>query len=62
MAEKNIRTNVQFPESLWERAKTRAVKDRVSLAEIIRRALKEYLKPEKLIPLPRGRRGYRDVE
>ena len=38
-----MRTVITFPDELWEEAKNRAVKERVSLAEIVRRALAEYL-------------------
>jgi hypothetical protein len=41
-----MRTVFIIPDELWEKAKTRALRDRVSLAEIIRRALKEYLRKE----------------
>ncbi len=43
MEEKDIRTNVILPESMWEQAKIRATMERVSFTEIVRRALKEYL-------------------
>jgi hypothetical protein len=43
MKEKDMRTNVILPESLWEKAKIRATMDRVSFTEIVRRALAEYL-------------------
>jgi metal-responsive CopG/Arc/MetJ family transcriptional regulator len=41
--EKDMRTNVILPESLWEKAKIQATMERVSFTEIVRRALKEYL-------------------
>ncbi len=37
-----MRTVVTIPDDIWEKAKTEAVKQRVSLAEIVRRALAEY--------------------
>ena len=43
MEEKDIRTNVILPESLWEKAKIQATMERVSSTEIVRRALAEYL-------------------
>ncbi len=43
MKEKDIRTNVILPESLWEKAKIKATMERVSFTEIVRRALSEYL-------------------
>ncbi len=43
MKEKDIRTNVILPESLWEKAKIQATMERVSFTEIVRRALAEYL-------------------
>ena len=43
MKEKDMRTNVILPESLWEKAKIQATMERVSFTEIVRRALKEYL-------------------
>lgn len=43
MKEKDMRTNVILPESLWEKAKIQATMERVSFTEVVRRALKEYL-------------------
>ena len=43
MKEKDIRTNVILPESLWEKAKIQATMERVSFTEIVRRALAQYL-------------------
>jgi len=43
MKEKDMRTNVILPESLWEKAKIKATMERVSFTEIVRRALTEYL-------------------
>jgi predicted DNA binding CopG/RHH family protein len=43
MKEKDMRTNVILPESLWEKAKIQATMERVSFTEIVRRALTEYL-------------------
>ena len=45
-----MRTIVNIPDDLWEKAKNKAVDERVSLAEIVRRALTKYLakgKPKK---------------
>jgi len=39
-----MRTNIEIPNGLWEKAKIEAVRKRVSLAEIIEEALKKYLK------------------
>jgi hypothetical protein len=44
MKEKDMRTNVILPESLWERAKIQATMERVSFTEIVRRALLAYLR------------------
>ena len=43
MKEKDMRTNVILPESLWEKAKIQATMERVSFTEIVRRALMAYL-------------------
>jgi hypothetical protein len=40
---KIMQTNILLPEMLWEQAKMKAVKDRVSFTEVVRRALTEYL-------------------
>jgi len=37
------RVNINLPEELFEQLRERAFKDRVSITEIVRRALKEYL-------------------
>ncbi len=42
-----MRTVVTIPDDLWERAKNKAIVERASLAEIVRRALKEYLGKKK---------------
>lgn len=44
MKEKDMRTNVILPESLWEKAKIQATMERVSFTEIVRRALITYLR------------------
>ena len=41
--EKDIRTNVILPESMWVRLKILALSKRVPFTEIARRALSEYL-------------------
>jgi metal-responsive CopG/Arc/MetJ family transcriptional regulator len=41
--EKDIRTNIILPESMWVKLKIRAVAERASFTEIVRRALREYL-------------------
>ncbi len=43
MKERDIRTNIILPESMWVKVKIRAVTERISLTEIVRRALREYL-------------------
>jgi hypothetical protein len=43
MKEKDMRTNIILPESMWEKAKIQATMERVSFTEIVRRALREYL-------------------
>ncbi len=40
---KDIKTSLMLPEDIWEEAKILAAKERISLGEIVRRALKEYL-------------------
>lgn len=47
MAVAEKRTQVYFPEELYERVKTRAAKEGKSAAAIIREAVEEYLKEEK---------------
>jgi hypothetical protein len=42
-----MRTVIMIPDDLWEKAKRKAVDERVSLAEIVRRALAKYLVKEK---------------
>ncbi len=41
--EKKVQTNIILTEELWVRAKIRATVDRMSLSELVRRILKEYL-------------------
>jgi metal-responsive CopG/Arc/MetJ family transcriptional regulator len=53
--ETDMRTNVILPESLWEEAKMRAMKDRVPLTEVVRRALRQYLDKKE----PKNRRQTR---
>ena len=43
MEKKDIKTNIIFPMDMWEEAKILAAKERISLGEIVRRALAEYL-------------------
>jgi hypothetical protein len=38
-----LRTIISLPDDLWKKAKIRAVEERVSLAEVVRRALEAYL-------------------
>lgn len=52
--EKDIRTNIILPESLWEKTKIRAAKERIPFTEIVRRALKEYLGRENPKPKKKG--------
>ena len=42
-------TSLIVPKKLWEEAKIRAMKERISLGELIRKAIKDYLgkKPKK---------------
>ena len=47
MDKKEIKTNIIFPIDMWEKAKIRAAKERISLGELVRLALKEYLAREK---------------
>lgn len=42
-----MRTNIEIPDDLWEKAKIEAVRKRVSLAEIIEESLRKYLKEVK---------------
>ena len=48
MKEKDMRTNVILPESLWEKAKIQATMERVSFTEIVRRELTAYLEKSEL--------------
>jgi hypothetical protein len=43
MQKKKIQTNIIFPQDMWERAKIQAAREMVSLGEIVRKGLKEYL-------------------
>ena len=43
MEKREIRTVIIFPVELWEQGKNQAMKERISLGELIRRSLKEYL-------------------
>lgn len=44
--EKDIRTNIILPESMWVRLKILAVSKRIPFTEVARRALGEYLDRE----------------
>lgn len=47
MTEKNwMATNILLPEDLWHEAKVQAVGARISLSELIRRALRDYLEKQ----------------
>ena len=46
--EKKVQTNIILTEELWMRAKIRATVDRVSLSELVRRILREYLDKKEL--------------
>lgn len=39
-----MRTIVDLPDELWKKVKIRAIEEKTSLADIVRRALEEYLK------------------
>ncbi len=52
--EKDMRTNIILPESLWEKAKIRATMERIPFTEIVRRALKEYLDKRAESPKKKG--------
>ena len=41
--EDEVTTSMIVPKELWEQAKIRAAMERISLGELFRRALKEYL-------------------
>ena len=43
MKKKTTTTNIILTEDLWVRAKIRATVERISLSELVRRILKEYL-------------------
>jgi hypothetical protein len=46
--EKVIQTNILLPESLWVRAKMRAIEERISLTGVVRNAVEAYLvKPQR---------------
>ncbi len=48
MPKDEMRTVVILTAELWEKAKLQAMNDRVSLSEVVRRALREYFdKPQK---------------
>lgn len=55
MEKKNVITNIILPEDLWEEAKIRAAKNKISLSEVVRGALIENL--VKQDPEIRKRRG-----
>lgn len=38
-----MRTTIELPDSLWEKAKHRAVAEKTSLAKVIEKALRAYL-------------------
>ena len=46
--EKKVQTNIILTEELWMRAKIRATVDRMSLSELVRRILREYLDKKEL--------------
>jgi len=52
MDKQELKTNIILTVNLWEKAKIRAAKERISLSELVRRALKEYLGKKK--PSERG--------
>jgi predicted HicB family RNase H-like nuclease len=43
MEKKDVKTNIIFPEDMWEEAKIQAAKERISLGELVRQALKDRL-------------------
>jgi hypothetical protein len=43
MDQRIVKTNILVPGKLLDRAKIRAVKEKISFSEMVRRALKEYL-------------------
>ena len=44
MKKKEMRTIIIFPVELWEQGKYQAMKERISLGELVRKSLGEYLK------------------
>ena len=50
-------TTIDIKDEFWEKAKVIAVKKRVSLKEIINRALEEYLKKVETKESPKGGKG-----
>lgn len=42
--DKKVTTSVVFPENLWEKMKFRAFQEKISLGELVRKAVSEYLK------------------
>jgi hypothetical protein len=48
-----MKTSLEIPDSLWEEAKLRAIRERKSLAAVVTDALRRYLGAEQ----PKGRTG-----
>ncbi len=44
MDKKEVRTVIIFPVELWEQGKSQAMKARISLGELVRKSLRQYLK------------------
>jgi hypothetical protein len=56
MEKKNIITNIILPEDVWEEAKIRAAKNRISLSEVVRRSLiKDLIEQDSEIKRRRGK-------
>jgi hypothetical protein len=48
--EKEIKSSIELPRSLWDAAKRRAIDDHTTVKEIVRRALTREVSPDKLLP------------
>jgi len=54
---RDIKTSFMIPEEIWKAAKVKAAEEGISLGELIRNLLSDYLKKEGV--LPGGKKGGR---
>ncbi len=47
---KDIKTSFMIPEDIWKAAKVRAVEEGISLGELIRKLLSDYLEKKGVLP------------